>query len=145
MCGAIRTSSLPRLTNQFNFAYIRGILDFPENDPTTPTTGITGAFTIGGANNFPQGRTQWEYEYQDVATYQLGRHSLKFGIDMRKLRLFNLAAFDSKGTFSFDSFEDYPEQPSRAVGTGPESGHLRCAPVAAELLLPGRFQSSPRT
>lgn len=97
----------PRLTNQFNFAFIRGILDFPENDPKTPTTGITGAFTIGGASNFPQGRTQWEYEYQDVMSYQLGKHSLKFGVDMRRLRLLNLAAFDSKGTFTFDSFADF--------------------------------------
>ena len=97
----------PRLTNQFNFAYIRGILDFPENDPKTPSTGITGAFTIGGASNFPQSRTQWEYVYQDVATWQLGRHSLKMGVDMRRLRLLNLAAFDSKGTFTFDNFEDF--------------------------------------
>ena len=58
----------PRLTNQFSFAFIRSVLGFPENDPTDPSTTITGAFTIGGASNFPQGRTTNEFQWLDTAS-----------------------------------------------------------------------------
>ena len=97
----------PRFVNEFRFAYIRGNLDFPENDPVTPTTSVGAFFVIGGLNNFPQGRIQNTFQWQDVATYLAGRHSLKFGADIRRNRLYNRAAFDSKGTYTFDSLEDY--------------------------------------
>ena len=97
----------PGLTNQFSFAFIRGRLDFPENDPKDPSTTISGAFTIGGASNFPQGRTQNQFQWLDTATWVRGRHSVKFGLNISRLRLFNLAAFDTKGTYTFNNFADY--------------------------------------
>ena len=97
----------PAVTNQFSFGYIRGLLNFPENDPKTPATGISGLFDIGGLSNFPQGRVQNEFQFTDSLGYQIGRHSLKVGADIRRLRLYNVAAFDSKGTFSFDNFADF--------------------------------------
>lgn len=102
----IRTVN-PSAVNEFRFAYVRGFLDFPENDPTTPTTGITGFFTIGGASNFPQGRIQDSFQWQDVMTMQVNRHALKFGIDLRWTKLLNNAAFDSKGTYAFDNLQDF--------------------------------------
>jgi hypothetical protein len=96
----------PRLVNEFRFSYVRRNLQFPENDPTTPSTAITGFFSIGGLANFPQGRIQNDYQFSDTTTLQQGRHAFKFGADVRRLQLFNLAAFDSKGTFSFSSFQD---------------------------------------
>jgi outer membrane receptor protein involved in Fe transport len=95
----------PSFVNEFRAAYIRRNLDFPENDPKTPTTTISGLFTIGGASNFPQGRIQNTFQFQDVATYLRGKHSIKFGADIRRLRLFNNSAFDSKGTWTFDNLE----------------------------------------
>lgn len=97
----------PSVTNQFSFAYIRGFLAFPENDPRSPSTGISGLFDIGGLSNFPQGRIQNEFQYTDSLAVQLGRHALKFGADLRRLRLLNNAGFDSKGTFTFDNFPDF--------------------------------------
>jgi outer membrane receptor protein involved in Fe transport len=97
----------PRLTNQASFAFIRSVLAFPENDPTDPSSTISGAFTIGGASNFPQGRTTNEFQWLDTASYVLGRHALKFGVDIVRNRLFNTAAFDSKGTYTFNNFSDY--------------------------------------
>jgi outer membrane receptor protein involved in Fe transport len=97
----------PSFTNQFSVAFIRSVLGFPENDPTDPSTTITGAFTIGGASNFPQGRTTNEFQVLDTASYTVGRHSLKFGINIARQRLFNLAAFDTKGTYSFNNFADF--------------------------------------
>jgi hypothetical protein len=38
----------PSILNEFRFSYIRRNLQFPENDPTTPSTAITGLFNIGG-------------------------------------------------------------------------------------------------
>jgi outer membrane receptor protein involved in Fe transport len=97
----------PALTNQISLAFIRSILDFPENDPTDPSTTISGAFTIGGLSNFPQGRTTNEIQVLDTASYVAGRHALKFGINLVRQRLFNVAAFDSKGTYSFSNFADF--------------------------------------
>jgi outer membrane receptor protein involved in Fe transport len=93
--------------NEFRFSYIRRNLGFPENDPTSPTATITGLFTIGGAANFPQGRIQDSFQFSDTMSWRTGNHSIKFGADIRKLKLFNIAAFDSKGTFAFANLQDY--------------------------------------
>lgn len=97
----------PNLLNEFRVSYIRRNLQFPENDPTTPSSTIGGFFTIGGANNFPQGRIQNSYQFSDILSWQKNQHALKFGLDIRHIRLFNIAAFDSKGTFTFNNLQDY--------------------------------------
>ena len=97
----------PRLMNEFRFAYSRSNIVFPENDPRSSTVQILGAFTTGGASNFPQGRISNIFQWQNVTTYLQGRHSLKFGIDIRRNRFFNLSAFDSKGTWTFNSLADF--------------------------------------
>lgn len=97
----------PSTLNEFRFSYIRRNLGFPESDPNSPTATITGLFTIGGLNNFPQGRIQNSYQFSDTFSWQRGTHSFKFGGDIRKLQLFNIAAFDSKGTFTFPNLQDY--------------------------------------
>jgi hypothetical protein len=103
-----------RLVNEFRVSYIRRNLQFPENDPFTPTTIIGGMFTIGGLNNFPQGRVQNSFQYSDILSYQRGRHSLKVGADIRRIQLNNLAAFDSKGTFRFDNLQDFMNNTARS-------------------------------
>jgi hypothetical protein len=93
--------------NEARLAYVRSNLQFPENDPVSPTVNITNAFTIGGLNNFPQGRVDHTWQYQDVATYTLGRNALKFGFDIHRYWLSNVSAFDSKGTWAFSTFADF--------------------------------------
>jgi hypothetical protein len=95
------------LVNEFRFSFIRRNLGFPENDPDSPTATITGFFTIGGLANFPQGRVQNSYQFSDTLSYLAGSHSFKFGTDIRHIRLNNLAAFDTKGTFVFSNFQNY--------------------------------------
>jgi outer membrane receptor protein involved in Fe transport len=96
------------LLNEARFAFIRRNLDFPENDPNSPTATIGGGFfTIGGLSNFPQGRVQDHYQFSNVLSNQRGRHALKMGADIRYVRLDNISAFDSKGTFTFNNFQDY--------------------------------------
>lgn len=96
-----------RVLNEFRFSWVRRNLQFPEHDSNSPTATIGGLFTIGGASNFPQGRLQNSYQFSDTLSWQRGQHSLKFGADIRRLTLFNLAAFDSKGTFGFNNLQDY--------------------------------------
>lgn len=95
------------LLNELRVSYIQRDLQFPENDPRTPTTTISGLFTIGGLSNFPQGRTQKSWQVSDVLTRTRGRHTMKLGADVRRIELDNQAAFDSKGTFTFNSLQDY--------------------------------------
>ncbi len=97
----------PRLINEFRFGYVRRNLDFPENDPKSPTTTILGLFTLGGSASFPQGRLQNALQFQNVTTFLQGRHSFKIGADIRYNKLLNRAAFDSKGTWTFNNLEDF--------------------------------------
>lgn len=93
--------------NEFRGSYVRRNLSFPENDPVTPTTTIGGFFTIGGLANFPQGRIQNSYQFSDTLSWLTGRHSLKFGVDIRHIHLFNQAAFNTKGTYSFSNLANF--------------------------------------
>ena len=97
----------PRLLNEARVAYVRSNLNFPENDPKSAAVIITGAFNIGGSSNYPQGRLEQLYQFQDVATYTTGRNSFKFGADLRRNKLFNRSGFDSKGTWTFGGLQAF--------------------------------------
>jgi hypothetical protein len=103
------------LLNEARFSIVRRDLQFPENDPTSPTVFITGLFNIGGANNFPQGRVTTAYQFSNTTTYNVGRHAMKFGADIRLNDVLNEAAFDSKGTFTFNNLQDYLNNNAFAV------------------------------
>ena len=93
--------------NEFRFSLVRRNLDFPENDPDSPSVTITGLFNIGGASNFPQSRITDAYQFSDTVTWSAAKHSVKFGADVRLNNVINNAAFDSKGTFTFDNLQAY--------------------------------------
>ena len=95
-----------RFVNEARLAYVRGRLAFPEHDPNSATVLINGFFTIGGLSVFPQGRIEQLYQFQDVATYIVDRHSLKFGIDIRRNRLFARFGSNSKGNWTFSDLAD---------------------------------------
>ncbi|HEY2381029.1 MAG TPA: carboxypeptidase-like regulatory domain-containing protein, partial [Terriglobia bacterium] len=89
--------------NEARMAYVRSNFQFTENDPTDSTVTISNFFTIGGLNTFPQGRFDHTWQYQDVASYTLGRNAVKFGFDLRRYWLNSLTATDSKGTWAFST------------------------------------------
>ena len=97
----------PNVINEFRGSYIRRNLDFPENDPNTLTTQISGLFTFGGLSNFPQSRVTNYYQLSDTLSWMAGNHGLKFGADIRFNQLFNKSGFDLKGTYTFNNFADY--------------------------------------
>lgn len=97
----------PRFLNEARFAYVRSNLSFAENDPVTPTVTIGNAFNIGGTNAFPQGRFDHTWQYQDVVSGTLGRHAMKFGVDLRRYWIFNEVGTNVKGAWSFQSLADF--------------------------------------
>ncbi|MBI2149381.1 MAG: TonB-dependent receptor [Acidobacteria bacterium] len=96
-----------RFLNETRLAYARGRFAFPENDPTSATVNINNFFTIGGLNAFPQSRFDQVYQLQNVASYIVGRHSLRFGTDIRRNRLHNRFGLNSKGTWTFGNLADF--------------------------------------
>ncbi len=125
--------------NEARFSWINRDLQFPENDPDSPTAGITGLFTIGGLSNFPQGRVQDSFQFMDVLTFQKGRHSFKAGADIRYIDLDNVSAFDSKGTFTFNSLQDYMNNNAVTFAQALQTVELRGAAVEPVLLPAGRL------
>jgi len=95
------------VVNEFRFSWVKRDLDFPENDPVTPTTTISGLFSIGGLANFPQSRITDAYQFNNTTTWTKGRHTLKFGADIRYNKAVNESDFNSKGTYTFNSLQDY--------------------------------------
>jgi hypothetical protein len=93
--------------NEFRFSLVRRNLDFPENDPLSPSVTITNLFGIGGASNFPQSRITDAYQFSDTMTWSAAKHNVKLGADVRLNDVTNNAAFDSKGTFTFDNLQAY--------------------------------------
>ena len=100
-------SITPRLLNEFRASYVRRSLDFPENDPTSPTINISGFTILGGLSNFPQGRISDTYQFQNAANLARGKHALKAGFDVRFNRLVNRAGTNYKGTWTFANLQDF--------------------------------------
>ena len=95
------------VVNEARASWVRRDLGFPENDPVSPTAAISGLFTIGGLSNFPQGRITNNYQFNNTTTWTKGKHTLKFGVDLRYNDVQNNADFNSKGNFTFSSLQDY--------------------------------------
>ena len=47
------------------------------------------------------------YQFSDTMTWTLSKHTLKFGADIRYNDVDNQAAFNSKGSFTFDNLQAY--------------------------------------
>jgi hypothetical protein len=97
----------PTLLNEFRGSWVHRTLDFPENDPLSPTATITGLFTIGGDANFPQSRVSDTFQLANTLTWTRAKHTLKFGADVRYNRVDSVSGFDTKGTFTFDNLQAY--------------------------------------
>jgi hypothetical protein len=109
-----------RMVNELRGGYTR--LNFKAVNPTTPalpssagfdinpqlTAGaglpvvnITGLFSLGFSANGPQPRIDQTYEAVDNFSLTQGRHSMKFGFDMRRFQVFNPFSSQNDGVYSF--------------------------------------------
>ncbi len=123
--GTVRSSNLagseihtfgPSMLNELRLSWVRREIEQVKNDPESPTASIEGLFTVGGASNYPQGRLDDAFQLSDTLTWEKGRHTLKAGVDVRHNRVRNRAAFNSKGTFYFNSLQDYVNNVAAYVG-----------------------------
>ena len=55
----------------------------------------------------PRAACSDSWQFSDTLTWLKGKHTLKFGADIRYNKLDNISAFNSKGTFVFNSLQDY--------------------------------------
>ncbi|HMF01844.1 MAG TPA: carboxypeptidase regulatory-like domain-containing protein [Terriglobia bacterium] len=51
-----------------------------------PNINVTGVMRFGGIDGFPQGRGDTALQYNDTVSWIHGRHSLKFGAELRRFR-----------------------------------------------------------
>jgi hypothetical protein len=101
--------------NEMRLSYTRLSPIFTEHDPVSPTVTLTNLFTIGGLSTFPQERLEETYQFQNISTYIVNRHSLKFGLDQVRTHLSNNSAPNSKGTWQFNNFADFLNNQANAL------------------------------
>ncbi|MGH9755967.1 MAG: carboxypeptidase regulatory-like domain-containing protein [Blastocatellia bacterium] len=126
----------PNLVNEARFGYNRIFITFTPNVQLNPAdfginNGINEAIGLpqinipsatlnfGGPNGFPQGRGDTVVVVSDTLSYLRGKHSLKFGGELR--RFYNNNFNKTTGSFGFASLNDFlgvvpggPNGPARA-------------------------------
>jgi hypothetical protein len=66
-----------------------------------PVIALTGLFTLGFSTNGPQPRIDTNYQLTDNFTKIVGKHSLKFGFDVRRFQVDNPFFNSVDGSFGF--------------------------------------------
>lgn len=101
----------------FQFAPTPATLANPLNDLPTIALGNLSGNTTGGAasfpalgpnQNFPQGREEDLYQFQDTVTYTKGRQTLRVGADIGRLIEIDLVSQNAIGTLSFEDGGNSP-------------------------------------
>jgi Carboxypeptidase regulatory-like domain/TonB-dependent Receptor Plug Domain len=73
-------------------------------DSDLTTSGPVGAeLELGIDSGFPQGRSHKTSQFQEALTYNLGRHTIKAGIDVTNLNVVDQIPFDSRGSINYKS------------------------------------------
>jgi hypothetical protein len=91
--------------NEARLAYTRLYPSIQERDTVSPTINITNNFQIGGSSNFPQDRLEQTWQLQNVSTYLVSRHTLKFGLDLARTKLVSNNGQHLKGTWTFQNLQ----------------------------------------
>src|SRR5258708_37911221 len=66
-----------------------------------PVINLNNLFSLGFSANGPQPRKDQTYEAVDNFSLTQGRHSLKFGFDMRRFQVWNPFSSQNDGVFTF--------------------------------------------
>jgi hypothetical protein len=73
--------------------------------PTISIANISGGGatfpSLGFPSNLPQGRAHKSFQYQDTFSYNVGRHTLKAGVDVNHLSVVDSIPFNSRGTIGY--------------------------------------------
>jgi len=112
----------PAVVNDFRFGLNRIFITFDPNarlnpaafginngvntDLGLPQINIQGSVNFGGPSGFPQGRADTVFVYSDTLSKLAGRHSLKFGGEVRRFHNNNFSRDTGVMVFTgFDKFE----------------------------------------
>ena len=114
-----RTTLAPELINDLRFGVNRTTASSsPDNThpglsislvPDRPfgMIDITGVSLLGNSPVFPLGDFSTVYQVQDQLSLTIGRHTLKFGAEFRRLDLNSTLDFGVNGLYSFDDLTPY--------------------------------------
>ncbi len=101
------------LLNELHFSFGRtgglfpGAAANPAGNNDLPTLAVTSIFTVGLGNTIPQDRVEKVYQLTDAVSWLRGNHSFKFGGDVRYVDLVPSVPFDFRGTYTFNTFEQF--------------------------------------
>jgi len=102
-------------SNRLNEAYFHAghtLSQFHAAFPSLTNVSVTGAFFLGGNQNYPQGRTEPLYQGVDNLTWirsggRTGEHAIKAGANLKVFRSDSYYDLDSRGTFIFPSLQQF--------------------------------------
>jgi hypothetical protein len=66
-----------------------------------PTIAITGMFSLGFSDNGPQPRKDSNYQFTDNFSWVRGKHTMKYGVDVRRFQVDNPFFFLLNGHFDY--------------------------------------------
>jgi hypothetical protein len=106
-----------QMVNQFRFQFSRltpavqatggrrPVVLITLNVPAAPGDAVirTGTLIAGSSTAGGSDRREVRYQAQDTFSYMRGRHSLKFGADLQRIRSTFIDLSDSSGTFNFEN------------------------------------------
>ena len=125
----------PKFTNETRLAYRRFVQNIPTPDISYP--GLDQfpnldfddlGFSLGPDGNAPQFTIENSYQVVDQATYNMGRHSIKFGVDWRDIISPQSFVQRQRGEYEYPNLDVFLRdvQPSfgeRTVGASPYYGN----------------------
>ncbi len=107
--GIVGAPDLPAVTGLLTFS----VSGFNTIGTTGPGTLLTPATGSGNLPIDKQGRT---IQVNDNLTWQLGRHTLKFGFDVQQVTLYANVTLSARPSYSFSGV--YTQNPQSRTGTG---------------------------
>ena len=75
---------------------------------------VTGTLVAGSSTSGATDRSEKRFQFQGVFSYVSGNHSMKFGVDIQRIKSTFIDLEDASGTWNFDSAGDFlANMPSR--------------------------------
>lgn len=124
--------------NQFRFQYLHDDTNQTAQS-LLPTISVLGAFTGGGNPSGVSSDTQNHYEFQNLTSFFLGKHTLVVGGRLRDLQDSNTSNANFNGTFTFPTLNAY-QAAEQALQTCTGEGGIDCEVGGASqfLIVTGR-------
>lgn len=95
-------------TNELRLSYGRASALFsPETQPATPRFSVAGLVGFGTVQSWPQGRIFNVYQISDVFSRVRGRHIVKAGLELRRVRDNSVNDSNRRGVFTFASVDTF--------------------------------------